>query len=85
MDEKEKDVVRAHACSYHNKEGIRKSRICGCFFCLRLFFPKDITEWCDRRRTAICPHCGVDAIIYENDYYTLDKEFLLKMKKYWFY
>ena len=39
-----------------------------CCYCLRAFHPVDILEWCDEDQagvgqTALCPHCGVDAIV----------------------
>lgn len=80
----EKDVKRAHVCSMGNREALEKVQKCGCFYCLRIFEPKQITEWCDEGETAICPFCGIDSIIYDNKFYPVEKDFLEKMKKYWF-
>jgi len=42
----------------------------------------------NRRRngddTALCPHCGIDSVIGESSSVPITKEFLGKMKKYWF-
>lgn len=80
----EKDVINVHVCCKNNRMQLLKSKKCGCCYCLKIFSPNLIKEWCDDENTAICPFCGIDAIIYENNYYPLNIEFLEKMKKYWF-
>lgn len=83
-NELKKDVIRAHACCTNNKNQLQKIEKCGCFYCLKIFSPRLIKDWCDDGKTAICPFCGVDSIIYDNKFYPLDKQFLEAMKKYWF-
>lgn len=80
----EKDIVNAHVCCSYNKEQLFKSEKCGCFYCLEIFDPKLILDWCDDEKTAICPYCGIDSIIYESKAYHITKEFLNQMKEYWF-
>lgn len=80
----EKDIINAHVCCKNNKDKLLKVENCGCCYCLKIFSPDLIREWCDDGNTAICPFCGIDAIIYENKYYPLSRKFLEKMKKYWF-
>ena len=72
---------------------LKKDKVCGCFYCLKIFSPEDIKEWlvakdegnlCDRYGTAICPYCGIDSVIGESSGYPITKEFLAKMKEYWF-
>ena len=77
-------VRNAHICSSHNRDNLQKVNKCGCFYCLKIFDPKLITDWCDDNTTAICPFCGIDSIIYENKSYPLNKKFLKGMKKEWF-
>jgi hypothetical protein len=36
---------------------------CGCIHCKKIFNSKEISEWCDSSTTAICPYCGIDAIV----------------------
>lgn len=79
-----KDIINAHVCCSHNKEKLEKNIKCGCFYCLKIFNSNLIKEWCDNNDTAICPFCGIDSIIYENDTYKITKEFLEKMRDYWF-
>lgn len=84
------EIERAHMFSNNHKPELRKDSLCGCFYCLEIFHPSEIKEWvapkseCDKRGTAICPYCGVDSIIGESSGYSITKEFLEKMKEYWF-
>ena len=62
-----------------------RDKLCGCFYCLRIFEPREIQEFVpDLSGTAICPYCRVDAIIGESSGYPITKEFLEKMRQYWF-
>lgn len=84
------DVRRAHDKSSHHREEVLASALCGCFYCLRTFPPGDIKEWIDERRsmragqTAMCPHCGIDAVIGDKAGFELTKEFLERMNSFWF-
>ena len=67
-----------------NKRGaLLDSRQCGCFFCLKIYDPVNITNWLNDE-TALCPYCNVDAVIPESDDYLLEDSLLLAMKEYWF-
>lgn len=88
-------IKAAHGASKFHRDVIEKSTLCGCFYCLRGFAPSEIKEWTDRKRhktgevfdkpqTAICPHCGIDAVIGDASGYPIDGYFLNEMKAYWF-
>lgn len=79
----------AHKSCAHNRSLLENDKKCGCFYCLRVFSPSEIKEWCDEAEngegvTAICPYCDVDAILSESSGYPLTKDFLSKMRKRWF-
>ncbi|MGX6444887.1 cytoplasmic protein [Neobacillus sp. K501] len=74
----------AHKFSSHHREQLGKDTKCGCFFCLEVFSPTKITDWCDDEDTAICPYCSIDSIIGESSGYPITKEFLTEMNKVWF-
>ena len=80
-----KDYIEAHKfCDNHKKE-LEKDTKCGCFCCLKIFDPKEITSWIgDPDGTAICPYCGVDAVIGAYTGYPITREFLEKMHRHWF-
>lgn len=60
------ELIRAYAKSANHRIEVEASQTCGCFCCLKLFEPVAIEAWIDEKRggqTAICPHCGIDAVI----------------------
>lgn len=79
------DYIEAHKYSMNHRKELESDTICGCFYCLNIFNPKEITEWInDSSETAICPYCGVDSVIGSYTGYPITKEFLKKMYQYWF-
>lgn len=81
---KDNDFINAHVCSSLNKKQLLKAKSCGCFYCLKIFDPKLIVDWCDDNQTAICPYCGIDSIIYDSEVYPVTKPLLEQMRKHWF-
>ena len=78
-------IVEAHKFCSNHKKALLNDQKCGCFFCLKIFDPKEITDWIkDTEGTAICPYCGVDSVIGESSGFPVTKEFLSKMNEYWF-
>ncbi|WP_420489523.1 hypothetical protein [Neobacillus niacini] len=43
----EKQFEMAHRFSSHHRKELVKDNICGCFYCLKIFNPSEITDWCD--------------------------------------
>lgn len=82
----ENDIIVAHRYCINHKEKLINDQKCGCFFCLKIFNPKEITDWIEDRydKTALCPNCGIDSVIGEYTGFPITYEFLKKMKKYWF-
>ncbi len=83
------DHIAAHTYSSNHRAELEKDRVCGCFYCLKIFDPKEIEEWLDHENgdplgTAICPYCGIDSVIGESSQYPITEEFLQEMKNYWF-
>ena len=77
--------IVAHRHSANNRAALQHDPICGCFFCLKIFSPTEISDWVkDKSDTAICPYCGVDSVIGESCGYPITKEFLEDMHRYWF-
>ena len=62
----------------HNRRSLSLAQICGCYYCLGEFAADQIAEWVDDNDTALCPRCGVDAVI-GFDAGSADKELLLQM------
>ena len=89
---KDYDFTRIHRhCGWHEEE-VKNSKVCGCFSCLNIFPSSDIKEWIDEPencprgagKTAVCPVCGIDAVLPESTDYTLNQEFINDMGREFF-
>jgi hypothetical protein len=49
--------------SMRNRRRILPGTMCGCFHCLATFRAEAIHGWVDAGKTALCPRCGVDAVL----------------------
>ena len=60
------------------------------FLLLYDLHPEEIKEWivesnpCDRNCTAICPYCGIDAVIGVSSGFPITQAFMESMHSYWF-
>jgi hypothetical protein len=86
------DFQSIHAlCGWHDQI-ILRGTICGCFYCISLFMPSDIEEWieepsdCPRGlgKTALCPNCGIDAVLPDTIELSLTPELLKAMHEKYF-
>ena len=79
------DPVRARESSIGNRQQLQQDQNCGCFYCLKTFQSSEITQWYgDQDDTAVCPYCGIDAVIGESSGMAITREFLKEMRLYWF-
>ncbi len=81
---KDIDLVKTKEQAIHNRQTLSTEQVCGCFYCLRIFDAKEIV-WQDAADdTAMCPYCGIDAVIGERSGIPITKQFLKGMREYWF-
>jgi len=78
------DHIAAHKWSVRNRSDLKKSDLCGCFYCLEVFPPNEIEDWTDDGDTALCPKCDIDSVIGSLSGYPIQREFLSKMHDHWF-
>lgn len=78
------DISAAHQRSSDHRAEVLASEVCGCFYCLKTYPPSEISEWVDDDKTALCPRCGIDAVIGSASGYPLTREFLRDMHSFWF-
>lgn len=78
------DLDEAHKHCTKNRTELAKSSTCGCFYCLEIYEPCEITEWVDEDQTAIGAKCPVDSVIGSASGHRLTKQFLEKMHERWF-
>lgn len=80
---KNKAIIQAHKFSSNHKVQLEVDQNCGCFYCLKIFNSREITDWIDND-TAICPYCMIDSVMGESSGYPITYEFLEAMYQYWF-
>jgi hypothetical protein len=72
-----------HDLSDHHREAVMASTQCGCFCCRKFFSPTEIKEWIRDEGTAMCPRCGIDAVLGDKSI-ALTPALLLEMQEAWF-
>lgn len=60
--DREREASRLHRHTRANRTELEASEVCGCIACERIYFPSEIVRWVNEE-TALCPHCGVDAVV----------------------
>jgi hypothetical protein len=78
------DYVRANRHSIRHRDELLAGDLCGRFSCLATFPPSSVKEWADGGDTALCPGCGIDAVIGSESGYPLTEGFLRRMQAYCF-
>jgi hypothetical protein len=81
------DPEVAHKAAFENKESIRKSRLCGCFYCAKIYVATDVIEFIHEPtggETAFCPVCGIDSLIGDATGIPITLEYLKLMQKKYF-
>lgn len=78
---KDPKYIEIHKHASNNEIEILKSTTCSCFFCRQSYSARTVNDWIndDRGVTAICPECGMDAVIGDASGYHLDKAELKEM------
>ncbi|MEK9156816.1 MAG: hypothetical protein AAB448_01615 [Patescibacteria group bacterium] len=80
---KVEDAIK-HATN--NEDAIRRSKNVGCYYCLKVYPATEITpdDFMPIERTAMCPHCSIDAVLPDVSGFELDKDTLQKIHDRWF-
>lgn len=91
------DLLAAQRHAQRNRAEIEASTRCGCFYCLQMFEPAAIVAWggldmnsfanpdsASDAETALCPHCGSDAVIGDASGLDITAAFLARMHEAWY-
>lgn len=78
-----KELGDAHSRSSKHREALTASQLGGCFYCCKTFKPNQVEFWTDDETTALCPECGIDAVLPDSTG-RIDSRFLRCMRAYWF-
>jgi TPR repeat protein len=78
---KDPKFAELHKHAANNEIEILHSTNCSCFFCRQTYSARKVNDWIndDRGVTAICPECGMDAVIGDACGIVLDKVLLKEM------
>jgi hypothetical protein len=63
----------------HNRAEIERSETCGCVHCEQLYRPAEVTGWVEDD-TAVCPRCGVSAVVGSAAGLALTRELLRRAR-----
>jgi len=83
MTGKTANLADLHKKSRRNRSRLESAAVCACFYCFSEYSYDRIEEWIDGGRTALCPVCGVDAVLGFGAQ-PVDRELLRKMHERWF-
>jgi len=78
-----KKLEALHEKSRNNKKLIANVK-CGCFNCLETFESSAVVDFIDNSNTALCPRCGVDAVLASDTKVTVTIAMLTAMHKHYF-
>lgn len=76
--------IKAHKHSSIHRVELKASTFCGCFYCLAVFPPNEITQWIDDDQTALCPKCEIDSVIGSASGFPITPDFLMRVHDHWF-
>lgn len=77
-------LIAAKQLASHHRAALEASTRCACFFCFRAFAPADVKAWIDGDTTALCPGCGMDAVLGDASGASISDGFLRKMHQHYF-
>ena len=69
----------ANEFSMKNKKQLERSETCGCFGCVKVFDPSEVTEFIAGEDTALCPYCGTDSVLGDYSGFSITEEFMQEM------
>jgi hypothetical protein len=88
------DLDSIHKYAGQHRALLARSDRAGCFYCRTMFNPSEIVDWIDGRQvdtgntdkgvTALCPRCGIDAVLPSAAPIPLSEDLLTSMHQYWF-
>ena len=88
------DLESVHRYCTRQRELLAVSDQAGCFYCEAMFSPQEVQDWVDGVQaetgelangvTALCPRCGIDAVLPSAAPIQLHPLLLAEMHQYWF-
>ncbi len=78
IDQKLLDIQKH---THDNEVEILRSKTCSCLFCRQTYDARLVNDWANDERgmSAICPECGMDAVVGDNGGEPMDKALLKEL------
>ena len=83
LTEQDERMMKYLHFTIENKQQVLASQTCRCANCLATFSGAEVTEFTDKGKTAVCPKCGVEAVL-PDCVEGLDDQLLQEIHDYWF-
>lgn len=78
------EMKRLHSYTLRNRKEIEASDNCVCISCCEVFYASDVEDYIDEGETALCPICGIDAVIGDCTGISMDSKTLNELNKEFF-
>lgn len=90
------ELLAAYRYVSNNWRQVQDSRVCGCCNCQEIFPPAEVVAWTGlsmdnfndpkaiEQQTAMCPHCGEEAVLGDKSGFPINPAFLGRMNEAWF-
>lgn len=79
-----KSITLAAEYSIYNADQIAESKQAACYYCQTVFATEEISEYTDDGQTALCPYCGIDAVLPSSAGFSFSEAGILALYEYWF-
>lgn len=78
------EIKRLHSHTLRNRKEIEASDNCVCISCCEIFHASKVEDYIDKGETALCPICGIDAVIGDCTGISMDSATLKELHKEFF-
>ena len=78
------EMKEIHSHTLRNRKEIESSDNCVCISCCEIFYASEVEDYIDEGKTALCPRCGIDAVIGGCTGISMDRETISELNKEFF-
>ena len=78
------EMKQMHSHTLRNRKEIEASHSCVCISCCEIFPASEVVDYIDEGETALCPICGIDAVIGDCTGISMDRETINELHKEYF-
>jgi uncharacterized paraquat-inducible protein A len=77
------DIAFAPMSAMNNRKEVAASETVGCYHCLAIYSGKEVVQFTDDGKTALCPKCNHDCVLPSSKNYDLTPRFLKEIHEFW--